>query len=468
MNTTPSFAAPGNTSTGSLELATTTADLTAPVISRSDVLVVGGGPAGVAAAVTAARSGAKVTLLERYSSLGGLASGGMVLVLDDMINGQEITVTGIVSEYVERLQKLGLAIVPPADDRKTSEELWNKWGRYGTFDFHSHTNPKPICYAAAFDPDGWKRVSNDLVREAGVDLRLHSWFSRPIVDNGVIKGVITETKMGPQAFMADVVIDTTGDIDVASRAGASYAKDNYITTLVFRLGNVDTRAAEAFEQANPKEARAINRKIKRLLGGAWELWWLKTPIDGVVWCNAPHMSGFDGTDPADMTAAEFAARDRISEAVDYVRAHLPGFENCYMLDVASQMGVRQTRLLQGEYVMTKDDVTQRRHFADTVARGRDYYYPYRSLLPKEVDQLLVAGRHYSATPEAQKMSREIPPCMAMGQAVGVAAALAVENNVLVRDVSALDIQQGMRRHGADPGDVPSSNATIDADAAVPA
>ncbi len=452
--------------TSSLELSTTTADLTAPVISRSDVLVVGGGPAGVAAAVTAARSGASVTLLERYSSLGGLASGGMVLVLDDMINGQEITVTGIVSEYVERLQKLGLAIVPPADDRKTSEELWNKWGRYGTFDFHSHTNPKPICYAAAFDPDGWKRVSNDLVREAGVNLRLHSWFSRPIVDNGVIKGVICETKSGPQAFMADIVIDTTGDIDVASRAGASHIKDSYLTTLVFRLGNVDTAAAEAFEQANPKEARAINRTIKRLLGGAWELWWLKTPIDGVVWCNAPHMTGYDGVDPADMTAAEFAARDRITEAVEYVRAHLPGFENCYMLDVASQMGVRQTRLLEGEYVMTKEDVTSRRHFADTVARGRDYYYPYRSLLPKEVDQLLVAGRHYSATPEAQKMSREIPPCMAMGQAVGVAAALAVENGTLVREVSALDIQQGMRRHGADPGDVPSSNATVDSEAVV--
>ena len=178
------------------------------------------------------------------------------------------------------------------------------------------------------------------------------------------------------------------------------------------------------------------------------------------------MTGFDGVDPADMTAAEFAARDRISEAVDYVRANLPGFENCYMLDVASQMGVRQTRLLEGEYVMTKDDVTSRRHFADTVARGRDYYYPYRSLLPKEVDQLLVAGRHYSATPEAQKMSREIPPCMAMGQAVGVAAALAIQNGTLVRDVSALDIQQGMRRHGADPGDVPSSNATLDVDAVV--
>ena len=450
----------------SLDLRTTTSDLKAPVISHSDILVVGGGPAGVAAAVTAGRTGAKVTLLERYSALGGLAAGGMVLVLDDMINGQEITVTGIVSEYVERLETLGLAVVAPEDDRHASTDTWNKWGRFGLFDFHSHTNPKPICYAAAFDPDGWKRVSNDLVREAGVTLRLHSWFSRPIVDNGVIKGVICETKSGPQAFTADIVIDTTGDIDVASRAGASYVQDNYLTTLVFRLGGVNTVAAEKFEQENPKEARAINRKIKRMLGGAWELWWLKTPIPGMVWCNAPHLTGYNGVDPEDMTRAEFDARDRISESVDFVKANLPGFENCYIVDVAQQMGVRQTRLLEGEYVMTKDDVTSRRHFADSVARGRDYYYPYRSLLPKEVDQLLVAGRHYSATPDAQKMSREIPPCMAMGQAVGAAAAIALDQDILVREVDARDIQRQMRLNGADPGDVPSANATIDADALV--
>ena len=255
---------------------------------------------------------------------------------------------------------------------------------------------------------------------------------------------------------------------MASRAGAPFVKDSYLTTLVFRLGGVDTDAAERFEQANPKEARAINRKIKRLLGGAWELWWLKTPVPGVVWCNAPHMSGFDGTDPASLTEAEFAARDRISDAVEHVRANLPGFENSYMVDVAEQMGVRQTRLLEGEYVVTKDDVTSRRHFADTVARGRDYYTPYRALLPKDVDQLLVAGRHYSATPEAQRISREIPPCMAQGQAAGIAAGIAVAKGIPVRDVDPVDIQQGMRDQGADPGDVPSVNATIDAPQEVPA
>lgn len=431
----------------------------AEVVATSDVVVVGGGPAGVSAAVSAARNGASVTLVERYPALGGLASGGMVLVLDDMINDNEITVTGIVSEYVERLERLGLAVVPPEEDRRASTALWNKWGRYGVFDFHKSQVPKPICYAVAFDPDGWKRVSNDLVRESGVNLRLHSWFSRPIVDDGRMRGVVVETKSGPQAIFGDVVIDTTGDIDVASRAGAPFVKDSYLTTLVFRLGGVDTAAAEAFEQQNPAQARAINRAIKRTLGGAWELWWLKTPIPGVVWCNAPHMTGFDGTDPASLTLAELTARDKIAAAVQLCRDTLPGFEHAYILDVAEQMGVRQTRLLQGEYVVTAADVKDRRHFEDSVARGRDYYTPYRALLPQGVEQLLVAGRHYSATPQAQKMSREIPPCMAMGQAAGLAATIAVDRGIDVREVPATDIQLLMRKNGADPGDVPSANAS---------
>jgi hypothetical protein len=442
-------------------LATTTDALDAPVVRRSDVVVVGGGPAGVSAAVAAARSGLDVTLVERYSALGGLASGGMVLVLDDMVNGNEITVTGIVDEYVERMARKKLAVYPPAEERTTSQELWNKWGRWGTFNFHSHTNPKPICYAVAFDPDAWKATSVDLVRESGVHLRMHSWFSRPIVDDGVLKGVVVETKQGPQAILGEVVIDTTGDIDVASRAGAPYVHDKYLVTLVFRLGGVDTDAAERFEQENPREARAINRRIKRLLGGAWELWWLKTPLPGVVWCNTPHMTGFDGADPESLTNAEFAARERIENALEAIRADLPGFEDAHVLDVAQQMGVRQTRLLQGEYVVTKDDVVTRRHFADSVARGRDYYTPYRSLLPVGVDQLLVAGRHYSATPEAQRMSREIPPCMAQGQAAGIAAAIAVEKALPVREVPVSEIQLRMRDQGADPGDRPSENATID-------
>jgi hypothetical protein len=433
----------------------------APVVAKSDVVVVGGGPAGVSAAVAAARNGAHVTLIERYPHLGGLASGGMVLVLDDMTNGQEISVRGIAQEYVDRLSRIGLAVYPPAEDRRRGEDVWHKWGRWGLFDFHSHGSPKPITYAVAFDPDGWKRVSNDLVAETGVDLRLHSWFSTPIMQENRIAGVICETKAGREAILGDVVIDTTGDIDVASRAGAMHTSSSYIVTLVFRLGGVDFDAAERFEQESPQEARALNRHAKRLLGGAWELWWLRTPLPGVAWCNCPHMTGYDGTSVVDLTKAQFEGRHRINEVVEFVRQNHPGFERAYLLDVAEQMGVRQSRLLQGEYVVTKDDVTSRRHFADSVARGRDYYTPYRALLPRGVEQLLVAGRHYSVTPEAQRISREIPPCMAMGEAAGVAAALALEADVSVRDLDATAVQAALRKQGADPGDIPAANATLD-------
>jgi hypothetical protein len=138
---------------------------------------------------------------------------------------------------------------------------------------------------------------------------------------------------------------------------------------------------------------------------------------------------------------------------------MPGFQRCYVVDVAPQLGVRQTRLLQGDYVVTKRDVLDRMHFSDTVARGRDYYTPYRSMLPQGLDGLVVAGRHYSATEQAQKMSREIPPCMAMGQSAGVAAALAVASGQRLRDIAPQEICRKVRAQGGDPGDIPSANAT---------
>ena len=139
---------------------------------------------------------------------------------------------------------------------------------------------------------------------------------------------------------------------------------------------------------------------------------------------------------------------------------MPGFRDCYVIDVAPQLGIRQTRLLEGLYVVTKEDVTGRRHFADSVARGRDYYTPYRAMLPVGIDGLLVAGRHYSATESAQKLSREIPPCMSMGQSAGVAAALALSSKIRLRDVAAKAICKKVRDQGGDPGDVPSANARL--------
>lgn len=431
-----------------------------PAIVKSDVVVVGGGAAGVGAAVSAARNGASVTLLERYPHLGGMASGGMVLVLDDMVNGQEITVTGIVMEMVERMKALGLAIYPPEEDRRTGWDTYRKWARWGAFDFHVPSQPEPIIFAVAFDPDGWKRVSNNLIQETKVNLRLHSWFSEPIVEDGAVKGVICETKTGRQAILGDIVVDATGDLDVASRAGATCGTGAYIVTTVFRLAGVDVDKAEAFEWDHPDEFKAIDRAAKRIIGGSWAKWWLKTPLPGIVWCNCPHMTGYDGMSVEHLTAAEFDGRDRIERLVEFVQQNLPGFENSYLLGTAEQIGVRQTRLLEGEYVVTKDDVVNRVHFPDTVCRGRDYYTPYRALLPRNVENLIVAGRHYSATPEAQRMSREIPPCMLQGEAAGVAAALALQGNQRLRDVDPKAIQRQLRAQGADPGDVPSANAGL--------
>lgn len=431
-----------------------------PVVTRSDVVVVGGGPAGFAAAVAARREGCSVTLIERYPYLGGLASGGMVLVLDDMNNGQEVTVTGICMEMIERMAKVGACIYPPVEDRRQGWDTYRKWAHWGLFDFRTASKPASIVMAAAFDPDGWKRLSNEIIAESGVDVRLHSWFSRAIVRDGAIKGVICETKAGRQAIMGDVVIDTSGDLDVAASAGAKFTDGAYMITTVFRLGGVDTETAERFRYDEPEAFAKLDKLAKRTIGGSWDRWWLSTPLPGVVWCNCPHMTGFDAMKVEDQTRADFEGRKRIYALVDFVRGNMPGFAKCYVVDVAPQLGVRQTRLLEGEYVVTKDDVNNRVHFADTVARGRDYYTPYRAMLPREIEGLLVAGRHYSATESAQKLSREIPPCMSMGQSAGVAASLALASGIALRHVDPKAICARVRAQGGDPGDIPSANARV--------
>jgi len=435
-----------------------------PVRAESDVLVVGGGPAGIAAAVSAARNGASVTLVERYPYLGGLASGGMVLVLDDMHNDTEISVRGIAMESIDRMHAMGLAVYPPDPDRdpkiRQSVEMWRKWARWGVFDFHTHSLPHPIIFAAAFDPDGFKQTSLDMVVEAGINLRLHSWFCETLTEDGSATGVVVESKEGRHALLGKVVIDASGDLDVAASAGAEHDKGSFILTTVSRMGGVNTDEAERFQFEEPERFDEIDEQAKKIIGGSWNFWWLKTPLPGVVWLNCPHMTGLDGLAVKDLVAAEVEGRRRIQTLLGFVRESMPGFENAYIVDFAPQTGVRQTRLLKGEYVVQKSDVMKRVHFADSVCRGRDYYTPYRALLPREVDQLIVAGRHYSATPQAQKTSREIPPCMAQGEAAGVAAVQALNAGVPVRNADVSAIQRQLRDQGADPGDEPAQNALL--------
>ena len=423
-----------------------------PVIAETDVLVVGGGPAGQSAAVAAARAGAEVTLLERFGYLGGLASGGMVLLLDDMCGEREVSVGGIALEIIDRLERIGACVTPPKQDCfRNDAEVRDRWARWGFEELYGKKRPKPIIYSGSFDPEGWKQVSQEMVLEAGVKLRFHSWFSRAIVEDGAVRGVVVETKSGRQAILGRLVIDATGDGDVFAGAGAPGVHGSYIMTLVHRLADVDTDAAIAFERADPAAAQQLDREVKQLLGGSWEMWWLMTPRPGVVWCNCPHIPGHDGLDPEHQTKIEIEARRRFMKVAEFVRARYPGFQRAYILDAAPQLGVRQTRLLEGEYVVTKEDILERRTFPDVVARGRDYYTPYRSLVPKGIEGLLVAGRCYSATSEAQRISREIPPLMVMGEAAGTAAALSLETGVAPRKVDVTVLQKRLVAQGVNLG-----------------
>ncbi|MCC6174248.1 MAG: FAD-dependent oxidoreductase [Chloroflexi bacterium] len=422
-----------------------------PVVAETDVLVIGGGPAGICAAISAARNGARVILTERYPHLGGLASGGQVLVLDDMADTerQQKTVAGITDEVVQRLESLGGAVYPPVEDQYTvSEESWARWGRWGFQDNYARTRPKTITYAVAFDPEALKYTSLQLIDEAGVTLRLHSTFVDAIVEDGTVRGAIFQTKSGRQAILAKVLVDSSGDGDVFASAGAPFELGSYIMTVVHRFANVDVERAVTWEQAHPEEAAAVHRQAKAIYGGSWDYWWLRTPIDGIVWCNCPHIPDLNGLNVEDQTYVEYEARKRIYKAMDFVRENLPGFERARLVDTAPQLGTRQTRLLQGEYVLTKQDVLGRQWFADRIGMGRDYYYPYRVMLPLDVENLLVAGRHFSATSEAQRMSREIPPMMVMGEAAGVAAALAVRQGTSPRSLEVGEIQETLRRQGA--------------------
>ena len=169
-----------------------------PIVADTDVLVVGGGPAGICAAVGAARAGARVVLTERYPHLGGLASGGEVIVLDDMADHQRKTVAGLSDEIVSRMEALGGAVYPPVEDQfSVSEAAWQRWGRWGLQDNYARTKPKMITYAVAFDPEALKMVALQLLDEAGVSVRLHSLFVDAIVEDGAVRGGIFETKSGP-------------------------------------------------------------------------------------------------------------------------------------------------------------------------------------------------------------------------------------------------------------------------------
>ncbi len=382
-----------------------------PVVGRPDVLVVGAGSAGLAAAVAAARRGADVLLVERYGFVGGLATFGLInllLTLDDGCGTQ--VVAGLCQEIVDRLDQRGDARAPGSSEWGSTDakavEHWRGWGLiWGA-------PPDVVRYSVAFDPEAFCDVTIDLLRAAGVRLRLHSWCAHAYAPDGRIVAVVLESKRGREVVQPRVVVDASGDGDVMVAAGAPFASVTIPPHLWFRMGGLDAPDGVGFRTTAPG----------RVL---------------VPW--GPLARRVDPTDPDDLTAAELECRDGVRVAIARIREAHPG---AWLDDVAKMIGITESRRLVGDYVLEKSDGDRR--FPDAIARTghwtrREVVFdvPYRTLTTGAVRNLLVSGRCISTSRYVHQATKEIPAAIATGEAAGAAGALAPDGDVHNVDVDAL-------------------------------
>lgn len=380
-----------------------------PVIAEADVVVVGGGPAGYVAAIAAARNGANTLLVERYGYLGGLATGCYVIYIDLMANKTQQVIFGIPQEVIDRSIMLGGV-------------TWRK----------NNLNP-------SIDAEVHKYVASEMMEEAGARIFYHAWAVNSIIEGNSVQGIIIESKAGRQAILGNIVIDATGDGDIAAAAGCAFTLGELPITIMNRVGGVDIARAQQFMEEKPESyARLLHQLYNRNLvippdvTRKWRIGtgWRATPQDQVIYCHWASFIGRGAIDIADLTYCEVEGRKRIMQTLDFYRNNVPGFEQAFLLEICPQIGVRQSRLITGEYLLTIDDINTQQIFADNIATcpvsihsTENYQIPYRCLVPQGVENLLVAGRCISTDPQAQVITREIGPCMASGQAVGTAAAL---------------------------------------------
>lgn len=395
-----------------------------PVMLETEVLVCGGGPGGVAAAVAAARLGAKVTILERYNHLGGLATGGLVVVLPHFIDDGRQTIGGIGLETRDAMLATG--------------EAW------------AHSPHNDSVY---FDPEALKWLSIKQCVDAGVEVLHHCWLSDALVEDGKVTGVVFESKAGTQAALADIVIDATGDGDIFAWAGAEFEKSNQYIGIPFRVGGLDLRRWQEWVKANPDASREFWTDLHAQIEWPGSVFYIAgmNEEQGTAWGNNFYREA-DALDPRVLSEIELGGRMKIRHALQILRAGMPGWEKCWLIDTVSQLGVRRSRRLKGLYQITgpQTALADWRH-PDAIGRGNDfrkeglvYDIPYGSLVPEKLDGLLTCGRCLSCDHDALEPIREIHVCWVSGEGAGTAAALAIKAGIQPREVNVPKLQETLR------------------------
>ena len=428
-----------------------------PVCAQTDVIVVGGGPAGVAAAVSAARNGSKTMLIERYGHLGGMATGGLVILIPHMSDGSNIQqIQGINQEWLDRLDKQGGALHPSNDELGSAEAgSLNKWSLY----FSCVVNGR-VRQSVYVEPEILKCVMSDMITESGVELALHCYGARALMQDGRVSGVIFESKSGRMAVQSKIVIDCTGDGDIFASAGADFEMEfgpdlrSSMMALVFRLGNVDYLKFAGWRAENPDQWPVMMKEMNRIAG--FKVLPLPSARNDVVWVNN-WLPGRNCLDVNDLTDVETRVRQVMPMIHQYCKANIPGFENCFIFDTASQIGTRGSRRLKGLYRLDMDDFKSSRRYEDTVAVFPSISpdqiehlieFPYRAMIPETVDGIMAAGRCFSSSLQANDMLNLIPHCAAMGEAAGCAAAISVQSDYEAREVDIPKLRKTLIKQGA--------------------